>query len=406
MKSLALRHYLPINKERLILQFCQSELLNRFEPQQFELLCAKLEKYFHLEFFSVTEKLKSAYAPMDPDNDQDPSQLLAHHRSLGPMLESLLKRANYFKLEQEQILASLTQASLFKIRLHVNFDDFEEVVVYCCGESHRTEVVRRWLFWRRSITFLNYDRVVLFLRLKMQAVEDATRAEFGRQGFAVLKLFKNVPQGDLEMLFPNTKIGMRLWDKLLIGIPAFVSGVAVVATKLSAPLVLLVGLVGFWLGYSARPHSVDTAALVAMLTGFLAVGGYIWKQFSNFKTRKLKFAQALTQNLYFKSLDSNAGVFFRVINDAEEQEFKEAAIAFFILSTAGRPLSLKALDIACEKWIALHFDLQLDFDAVDALEKLCRLGLAKQKNDLWYACTLLEALTKMDENQQQIYASV
>ncbi len=32
--------------------------------------------------------------------------------------------------------------------------------------------------------------------------------------------FQNVPADDLEMVFPNVQVRMRLFDKLLIGIPA------------------------------------------------------------------------------------------------------------------------------------------------------------------------------------------
>jgi hypothetical protein len=36
-------------------------------------------------------------------------------------------------------------------------------------------------------------------------------------GTMIVKLFKNIPKGDLEMLFPNAQVGMKLKDKLLMG---------------------------------------------------------------------------------------------------------------------------------------------------------------------------------------------
>ncbi len=33
-----------------------------------------------------------------------------------------------------------------------------------------------------------------------------------------LKLFKNIPRNDVEMVFPNTKVKFRLFDKLRLGL--------------------------------------------------------------------------------------------------------------------------------------------------------------------------------------------
>ena len=41
------------------------------------------------------------------------------------------------------------------------------------------------------------------------------------------------------MLFPNSEVRMKTIDKLIIGVPAAVSGVVVIVTKLGATLILL-----------------------------------------------------------------------------------------------------------------------------------------------------------------------
>ena len=58
--------------------------------------------------------------------------------------------------------------------------------------------------------------------------------------------------------------------------------------------------------------TLPRAKAMVLLAGVVALGGYLWKQFNNFKNRKMRFMQALTQNLYFKNLDNNAGVFYRL----------------------------------------------------------------------------------------------
>ena len=139
-------------------------------------------------------------------------------------------------------------ASLFKIQLHVDFSDYHETVLFTRGESVRKEQVTLFgRFFKRDIEFNNYDSVVMFLHLKDEII-DATLKESCVPGSVVLKMFHNVPKADLEMLFPNTKIRMRLKDKLMIGIPALISGIVIAATKLGASFIIIVALVGFWLG--------------------------------------------------------------------------------------------------------------------------------------------------------------
>ena len=58
------------------------------------------------------------------------------------------------------------------------------------------------------------------------------------------------------MVFPNVQVRMRLFDKLLIGVPALISGVIVIVTKLLATFGLLLLLLGFWLGTrDTRAHA-------------------------------------------------------------------------------------------------------------------------------------------------------
>ena len=68
--------------------------------------------------------------------------------------------------------------------------------------------------------------------------------------------------------------------------------------------------------------------LIALLAGLVTLGSYLWKQFNNYKNCKLSFMQTLTENLYFENLDNNAGVFHRLIDDAEEEECKEAILVY------------------------------------------------------------------------------
>jgi len=101
---------------------------------------------------------------------------------------------------------------------------------------------------------------------------------------------------------------------------------------------------------------------------------------SAFKNRKIAFMKALADNLYFRSLDHGAGVFHRVIDEAEEQDGKEAFLAYVALLQ--RPGAMEAeLDAHVEGWLAEWCGQRIDFEADDALAKLERFELLRRDGE-------------------------
>ena len=386
MTELPLLRFIPFRRTDIVNMCLSDGRLAADLEQSFLIACEKLEGHFREDFHRIKQQLKDAYAPLDPDAD---TRLVAGLRTqntpieLATTLQQVLDRANYEKVSEKELQKALRTASLFQLRLYVDLNDFEEALLYTRGASKRQETVREFFgLWRRKIRFTNYDRVLLYIRFKEDVDSESTLGECP-PGSTMLKLFQNVPEADLEMLFPNIRVGMRMLDKLTMAVPALISGGLVVTSKLGATLLLLGSLIGFWLGVSTEPVQLDKAALLALLAGVGALLGYLWKQFSNFRNRKLKYAQALTENLYFKLLDNNAGVLFRILDDAEESEIKEALLAYYFLLAEGEPMTAAELDEVIEDWFAQRWQCRLDFEIDDALRKLQQLDLARNDGDHW-----------------------
>ncbi|MEX1667784.1 DUF3754 domain-containing protein [Zhongshania guokunii] len=402
MPKLALVRFIPFRRADILQMCLQEAQLDTAGLAQFQMGAAHIERHFCDDFHQVKHTLKDAYFSLDPDADTrlvhlDNSDNTA---DLARQISQLLERANYDKVTPEVLSRAMNSSSLFDIRLVVNLDDFAEVLLYTRGVSERTEEIRGpFNLWRKNIDFINYDRVVLYLRFKDKMDKDSPFADC-RPGSTMLKLFQNVPEGDLEMLFPNTQVGMRLRDKLMIGIPALVSGGIVLTTKLGATLVLTGSLLGFWLGLHKEAVTLDSKALIVLLAGAATIAGYLWKQFSNFKNRKLRFTEALTRNLYFKLLDNNAGVIYRLLDDAEESECKESLLAYYFLLAAQQPLSAQELDQRIEVWFSQRWQCQLDFDIDDALQKLAMLNLAYLDGGYWRICKIQDAPLGQDVSEQ------
>ncbi len=407
-QSTPTEHFIPYRKSDLV-RMCGQDL-GSVPAADFRQFCALLTALFHFEFHERLEKLKDLYAPVNPDLDTRPCPVTGAEptepKSLVSELETVLTAANFVAITRADLERALQEESLFNVRLEVNFDDFEEVVFFRRGESRRTETIRSLFGLRkREITFTNYDRVLVYVRFR--GAEHFARQ--GRKnllftpGSTLLKLFQDVPKADLEMLFPNTEVRMKLIDKILIGVPAAAGSVALLVTKLSGTLILVGAFIAFWLGLRADPVSIDQAALVTLAVGLGTLGGYLFRQFNKFKNRKIQFMKTLTENLYFKNLDNNAGVFHRLIDAAEEEECKEALLAYRALLLAGRPLTEQELDDTVEDWFRTRWQCELDFEADDALAKLVRLELVERSGERYGAVPIGEALRRLDERWDGIF---
>lgn len=381
-----LLRFIPFRRDDLISMCCADGRLSAEQEARFRDVSEHIQEYFQRDFSRTKQQLKNTYSLQDPDRDTRVVNVAAREEpseSLSASLEQVFNRANYEKVSDKGLRRALGSSSLFQVRLYVDMADFDEVLLYTRGASQREETVREFFgLWRRRIRFTNYDRVVLYLRLKPDIDSDSALGTC-QPGSTMLKLFQNVPEADVEMLFPNIRIGMRMLDRVLIGVPAVVSGAVVFSTKMGATLLLLGSLLGFWLGFSAEPVQLDKAALLVLAAGTAALVGYVWKQFSTFRNRKLKYTQALTENLYFKLLDTNAGVIFRVLDDAEESECKESLLAYYFLLLAQGPVTASELDQAIEDWFSQHWQCRIDFEIDDALRKLQLLQLVCQDEDHW-----------------------
>ncbi|MFQ5505388.1 MAG: TMEM143 family protein [Planctomycetota bacterium] len=397
--------YIPYRRSDVVEMCLREGRLPSEEAESFRELCRILQSLFHFEFHERLESLKDSYAPFNPDADTrrirevSGAELAASQASLVRGLTEVLNAANYERVTQEDLERALAEESLFKIRLHVDFEDFEEVIFFARGRSTAKETLRRFLgLGKQELEFVNLSRVLIYVKFKKQAWFDAAGRKdlFFRPGSTIIKLFQDVPAADLEMLFPNTEVRMKPVDKLLIGVPAAIGGIAVVATKLLGTIFLVASLVAFWLGLSRQSVRIDQGALVALAIGLATLGGYVIKQISNFKARKLKFMKTLSDSLYFKNLDNNAGVLNHLFDAAEEEECKEAILGYYFLLTSERGLSEPELDDVIEDWFERKWGCRIDFEADDALHKLVRLELVSRGGEILRARPLAEAKSRLD----------
>jgi len=408
--------FIPVEKTELVQRLAEVDLGASANRERFLLFSKILDSLFHFEFHELTEALTSSYHPFNPDSDTvatrrySQEERIAREAHLMETFKRVLNQANYQQITETDLAYAIHRESLFRINLWVDFDDFENQLIFRRGS--RTHRVRRkkWLFKEETVDITVYDRVALIIKYKDAAHFKAAKRETLNfaPGTMIVKLFKNIPKGDLEMLFPNAQVRMKIRDKLLLGGVALGGGISVMV-KAGAGLIAMASVL--WLmarsvitsgGQMPGLGPVEISGMVGGMTALAAIGAFLFKQWNSYKNRKIKFMKMLGDNLYFKNLDNNAGVFYHIIADAEEEEFKEALLgySFLLKSEAGR--TARALDDRVEAWFNETYEVPIDFEIEDALGKLERLKLCKiigqddTGSPLWAAVALPEACERLD----------
>ena len=387
-----------INKERFIpvSRFAVIDRVHRQEnwPEEefgdIKYLLNYLAAWRHQSYTEQLFKLKEAYLPFSPDRDTvqvlnySRQQMDEKRQRLVASLKSMVIQANYTEITEADINAYFEAQSPYGLKLKVDLDEFDELLLFSRGSSTRVFRKRdwRWLYLRKSETVEPiFQRLFLLIKLKPQSarIEEIMRAESCTQEKAqsilkkkrrnlpenatsdhvYLKLFKNINQSDLEMLFPNTEVEFRLFDKVRLGVTAgggTLASVMGTATKVLA--------------------ATNPIALAGALAGLI---GVIFRQVMKFFNQRNVYMMVLAQNLYFHNLANNRGVLTLLSDRAEEEDIKEDLLLYTYLCQYDVPKGqLFMAKRAIESYIKSEFDVYVDYDIDDALSRLDRDGLIVQ----------------------------
>ena len=194
MSDLPLLRFIPFRRSDIV-ALCRDGLAqDKARELQFDFAREKIEHYFQNDFHKIKQRLKDSYAPLDPDADTRMLEGLSEEDSSSSLVETLaevLERANYEKVTDKALQRALKSSSLFQVRLFVDLNDFEEVLLYTRGASKRQETLSELFgLWRRKVRFTNYDRVLLYIRLKANVDSESTLGDC-QPGSTILRLFQN-----------------------------------------------------------------------------------------------------------------------------------------------------------------------------------------------------------------------
>jgi hypothetical protein len=368
--------FIPLQTYDLVDGLCNKLSTMGHDPKPFRDFCKRVIDRIHYRNRDRFSVMRQEYSMVDPDRDEalignstgsDTTKRVSH---LFDETQSLLGHANYQRLTPQQIQDAIQTASHWGLKLNVRLSMFRQLHVYARGDIVSKRTRRHWYRWFRleEIDVPVYQRLVVLFRPK----DLASLSESLDPDRLHMRMFKNVPKADVDMLLPGSGVRISWIDKSRIGIPT-AWGFVMLASRLAKNIWLIAVL-----GALKLVTSVVLASAIAIASVF-----YIIKSFFSYHTAKRRYLLSVTQNLYYQMLDNNLGVLLRLIEESQEQEACEAILGYFCILHADHVerASHAALDRLCESTLVELGADNVDFDFDDALRDLVGMGIVLMDGD-------------------------
>ena len=386
-------YFIPFTRDQITKMLLDEGKLNNDEVSKFEQFCLLLKSIYHFEFHTKLERMKSSYRIFSPDVNLAPNELENSNTSkieadLTNMLRQTLIDGNFEKVSRENLNAAMEKEGIFPVSCQIDFDCFDYYEIYYQGSSTAKEEIKTWNpFKKKEVEFNLYDRIVFFFKVKNEEFfhSDKKNTKPGIPGKIYIKFFRNIPESDLEMIFPNPKPEMKFIHKMQIFLPLLAGFGVLIQKTIIEP------------NFNSGSNPLQEGLSIGLVVFLIVLGGYVLRTFLGYKNVVQSFLGEIAKSLYFKDKGNNQGVFNMLIDSAEEEECKEALMAYYFLLNSNKKMTEETLDNAIEEWMEIKHKTKIDFEVDDALQKLEKMNLlSSDKNGILTVVNLDEALSHMD----------
>jgi hypothetical protein len=358
----------------------------------------------HYEAHERLETLKTLYDPLDPDASAARRDTAAGaFDSFELALVGELDRANFQEINHDTVETKDATRLLTGLKIKASEGGIRRIRFFARGE--RPQIIERKTWFglkRESVEAQVFNDVIVLVGFKGAAeIEKDDRAAFARMrrgvrpGAVLVKHFRNVASAELVTLHPGAQPSMQTRDQVFLAVPALAGGIPVLINMWPA-LLVLAALVATYFGADRVIEDRDLSNAVKALGGLVAVGAFVMRQRLKYEAQNLKYQKQLSETVYFRNLANNAGVLDLLVGAGEEQDVKEAFLAYSILLRSSTPMQKGELDMAAEDFLRRMLKTEINFEIGDALGKLERLGLVTREGEAYSAVGATQALAQLD----------
>lgn len=240
-------------------------------------------------------------APRLPKSLRDKAEAMKekdYEKSLNPNSARTMDEVE----EREEAAAHRAANSITRVSLRVLLPTWRDIL--------------RKLFTPLEIVEPTYKDIITLYRKKVAAPSEkelkATPAKaeaFRRdQRGIVVKRFDEVPVADVEIVFPDKSVGLKLIDLLTLygtAIGAFIGGV-----------------MAFFGAQLELSYVLSTLGVV---------GGKLFQTYTKMEAKKAEMMKQMSQTVFDISMDSQEGAIYSVLDEMADQYVKEILLAYFLL---------------------------------------------------------------------------
>ena len=388
------QQFIPVSREKVKQALLGNWQLDEDSSQKYSNLFKMFEVIWHHDMHHNLEDLKNRYDSMNPDSFEDINYNKTNLSSFLEKLDEVMMDGNWLTITDKEIDEALEGEDILPISLDVRFDEFSNMKLYRLGDSYQeTEVKSMFGLKKETKNVRIFSNVLTVLEFKdekwFMAERKRKKHYLGQEGQGLhIRLFKDVPHLDMEVIFPNTSPSMRTLEKIKIGAP-LVGGIVSLSLKYGPML------------FGSASGDTSLSLLGGLLT---ALGTYVLKTYTSYQKTREKFRSVVAKDMYFKGIANNQSVLTYMIDMAEEQEVKEAICAYMFIQESDVSMNEEELDEAIEEWLLSTFGHDIDFEVDDALAKLEKMNLLSVAADGKLSVISVEqALVTLDDYWDNLY---
>ncbi|PSS26234.1 MAP protein [Actinidia chinensis var. chinensis] len=178
-----------------------------------------------------------------------------------------------------------------------------------------------------------------------------------------LKIYEKISIPDLPVIFPHKKLSFRILDTVRLD----------VAT--------ILGLLAYFINYKFEDILSSPSAILLDVIAFSTLIIYVTRVALGYKQTWDRYQLLVNKTLYEKTLASGFGSVHFLLDASEQQQYKEAILAYAILLKAetSQATCPKNVKDKCERFMYNMFKEQVEMPVDKAIDTLMRLDLVTEK---------------------------
>ncbi|KAG2720779.1 hypothetical protein I3760_02G050800 [Carya illinoinensis] len=210
-----------------------------------------------------------------------------------------------------------------------------------------------------------YKRPIFLSRISLSDIWRPAKRKYCGNNF--WKMFQTsisilFSQSILQVVFPHKKLSFRIIDTV----------------RLDAATV--VGLLAFFINYKFEDVLSSPSAILLDAVAISALIIYVTRVALGYKQTWDRYQLLVNKTLYEKTLASGFGSVHFLLDASEQQQYKEAILAYAILLRAekGQVPCCRSIGDKCERFMYDAFKVKVEMPIDEAIDTLMRLGLVTE----------------------------